>query len=367
MNYYFLIFILLAITIYFGYHGVIYLLLINFFSPLSRLSKILILSSLAVLAASFILSLILSRNTENEFARIVYIISAMWIGISVSILLFFGFGYLFFILLKLFGLTLNLRIFGYILLGLLTVYIIYGVTNAQIIRLTKLDIGIRDLPNEWVGKKIVQITDIHLGIVNQRPFMEKVVDKILAVNPEIVLITGDLFDGSGDNLADEASPLKKIKVPMYLIAGNHETYLGIDKALAAIKDTGVVYLSDKVANLNGLQIAGTEYPARMEQKDIEPFLKTIDASKPVILMHHEPKDTALAAKYGVDLQLSGHVHNGQLYPIKYFARLIYGKYFYGLHAIGDYTLYGSSGTGTWGPPIRTGSNPEIVVITLGKK
>jgi predicted MPP superfamily phosphohydrolase len=367
MNLYIILFILLALSIYLGLHGSIYLLLVKFFSPLSRLSKIYILIALAVLSVSFVFSMILSRFSENEFTRIIYIISVMWVGVSVSLLLFFGFGYLFYLLLNAFGITLNLKILGYILLGLLTVYIFYGVVNANNIRLTKINIAIKDLPNEWVGKKIVQITDIHLGVVNRRAFMETVVDKISAIDPETVLITGDLFDDTGDNLADEASPLKKIKVPTYFIAGNHETYLGIDKALAALKDTDVVYLSDKVAELNGLQIAGTEYPNRQARKDIEPFLKTIDQNKPVILLHHEPKDTALAAKYGVDLQLSGHVHNGQLYPIKYFARLIYGKYFYGLHTIGDYTIYSSSGTGTWGPPMRTGSNPEVVEITLNKK
>jgi uncharacterized protein len=367
MYLYILLFIVLALSIYFGLHGSIYLLLVKFFSPLTRLSKIYMLIALAVLSISFIFSMILSRIADNEFTRIIYIISAMWMGISVSILLFFGFGYLFYVLLQVFGLSLNLKIFGYILIGLLAIYITYGVTNANNIRLTKLDIAIRDLPSEWAGKKIVQITDVHLGFINRKIFMDKVVDKISAIDPDMVLITGDLFDGTGDDLANEASPLKKIKAPIYYIAGNHETYLGIEKAIEALKDTKVIYLSDKIAELNGLQIAGTQYPSRQQRKDIEPFLKTIDQNKPVILLHHEPRDTALAAKYGVDLQLSGHVHNGQLYPIKFFARLIYGKYFYGLRTIGDYTIYSSSGTGTWGPPIRTGSIPEVVELTLRKK
>lgn len=367
MNLYILLFIVLALSIYFGLHGSIYLLLVKFFSPLTRLAKIYILIALAVLSVSFILSSVLAHFWEGGFARYIYIISVMWVGISVSLLLFFGFGYLFFILLKAFGLTLNLKILGYVLLGILTVYVIYGTVNANNIRLTKLNIAIKDLPDEWAGKKIVQITDLHLGVINQRAFMERVVNRIIAANPDMVAITGDLFDGTGDNLANEAGPLQKIKVPIYYIAGNHETYLGIDKALEALKNTKVIYLSDKIAELNGLQIAGTEYPSRQQRKDIEPFLKTIDQNKPVILLHHEPKDTTLAAQYGVDLQLSGHVHNGQLYPIKYFARLIYGKYFYGLHNIGDYTIYSSSGTGTWGPPMRTGSKPEVVEITLSKK
>jgi predicted MPP superfamily phosphohydrolase len=185
----------------------------------------------------------------------------------------------------------------------------------------------------------------------------------------MVLITGDLFDGSLGNLEQLAAPLNRLVAPqgIYFVTGNHETYLGVQHALAALRTTPVKVLMDECVVVDGLQVVGISYPERGQSLRFAEKMAALpgfNPAQPSILLYHAPSQVAEAKAAGISLQLSGHVHQGQIFPLQFVTRLIFGKYYHGLHQEGDFTLYTSSGTGVWGPTMRTGNHPEIVVIRL---
>ena len=185
----------------------------------------------------------------------------------------------------------------------------------------------------------------------------------------MIVITGDLFDGMDGNLDGLVGPLENLRVSdgIFFITGNHETYLGIDKTFSILEKTQVAILDDAVKNIRGLQLVGISYPERGESKDIVKVMEALpgfEKNKPTILLYHSPVQIDTIKNSGVDLQLSGHTHAGQLFPLGLITRLVYKGYDYGLRTLGDFSIYTSNGVGTWGPPMRTGNTPEIVNITL---
>jgi hypothetical protein len=248
--------------------------------------------------------------------------------------------------------------------------VIFGFYNAQNIRLKFITVKIKNLPPAWQGKTAVQISDVHAGIINNEKFLKNLFDKLSQVRKDIVFITGDYFDSRDGSFEGLAAPLKELKADkgIYFVTGNHEKYINEEQALSALKNAGVKILKDEIVNIDGLNIAGIDFPGDMQTStSATKMLEQIKPDEPTILLYHEPKLIDLAKKSGVDLQLAGHTHAGQIWPLGFFTELIYDQYYTGLHQDGDYTLYTTPGVGTWGPPIRTGNAPEIVIITLEQK
>jgi hypothetical protein len=216
---------------------------------------------------------------------------------------------------------------------------------------------------------VVQLSDVHLGHILGTAFLRDIVQKVNTLDPVMVLITGDLFDGMDGRLDELVVPLNDLRAPwgIYFVTGNHETYLGTDRAFAALRKTKVRILHDEMVVVNGLQIIGIDFPEREFSKDIAAVIQTLpeyNRQMPSLLLYHSPTQVEQAKAAGIRLQLSGHTHHGQIFPIQIISRLIYQKYYTGLHVEGDYTIYTSSGAGTWGPTMRTGNHPEITVIHL---
>jgi predicted MPP superfamily phosphohydrolase len=360
----FLTFIFLALFIYFGLHTLLFLLLVKYFNLTNRATRIRLGVCLFFLSLSFILSFFGARFTSLSFFDWFYFGSALWLGTLINLLLVLGVGLLGVTLLKGLSIRLDLRSMGFIFLGLAALTTVYGLYQAGNIKIQNLSVPIKNLPIQWQGKKIAHISDLHLGILNRTGLTRKVAEQIDIQQVDLVCITGDLFDGTGDHLADCLEPFNRIKVPIYYVIGNHETYLGLSRAFAALKKTKITILRDEIVDLGGIQFVGLDYPLRGQKKNPEPVFKKIDPSKPAILLYHEPSSREIATGHHISLQLSGHTHNGQFWPMKIFTHLIYKGYDYGLHRIGDYYLYTTSGVGTWGPPMRIGSTPEIAIITL---
>ena len=175
-----------------------------------------------------------------------------------------------------------------------------------------------------------------------------------------------MFDGAGQKFAHLADPINQIKAPLgiYYITGNHETYINIEKALAAIANTAAITLRDELREVDGMQVLGIDYPLPGKPKDMGPVLSKLDKSRPSIVLFHEPKHVDQIKEAGAGLMLSGHTHKGQVWPFGWITRVIYKKLDYGLHQIGDFNIYTTTGVGTWGPPFRTGNRPEIIKITF---
>jgi hypothetical protein len=360
------LFILIAFAIVFAGHLFLYFSWANFLNITDpRILRALALT-LVILSISFIVSSLLIRWFDNWFTGLLYTLASVWLGLLLYLFLSTILGWVIYFLLRISGISLSMKIVASTLGAIVLIYSAYGILNAQYPNLHRINVSIKNLPSTWRGRTAIQISDLHLGAIRGRGFFQRIVNKINDVHPDIVFITGDLFDGAGDDLKDVSAPLKDIKAPLgiYFITGNHETYLGIDKALDALQGTGVTILRDQLVEIDSLQILGIDYPHGGGEKDYAASMQKLDRSKPNIVLFHSPVHIPLFRQYGVNLQLAGHTHKGQLWPLSYITNKVYGGYDWGLHVEGDYTLYTSVGTGTWGPPVRTGNRPEITVITL---
>jgi len=363
------IFIVLAILILFGAHYFLYLSLINFFSIVNTHYKKILLAAFSFLTLSFVLSTLLIYWRENIFTRFFYFISGFWLGLLVNLLIALVVIWAFFWAKKIFNSDSNLLFIGVIFFSLAFIYSVYGVWNGFNPQAKNITVNIPNLPESWKNKKIVQISDLHIGHIHKKKFLDGIIEKVNSAQPEIVVITGDLFDGMDGNLDYIADSTNKIRAEkgVFFITGNHETYFGLDKVYEILKKTKINPLYDRVADVGGLKIIGISYPERGANKNLAETigrLKKDFYGQPNILLYHSPSNIDLIRESGVNLQLSGHTHKGQVFPFGYITKMIFKGYDYGLYKIGEYTLYSSCGAGTWGPPMRTGNKPEVMVITL---
>jgi len=324
---------------------------------------------LFLLPLSFIASSFLAHWNDGLLTRVLYFCSSLWLGVGLTLLTAFGLAWAAWGATRVFGQRPSPVWFGLAALGLTVLYSAYGVGNAYHPRLVSFTVRIKNLPPAWQGKKLVQLSDVHLGRILGADFLSRLVAKVNAQNPAMVLITGDLFDGADGNLEELVAPLNRLVAPqgIYFVTGNHETYLGVQRSCTALRTTPVRVLADERVVIDGLQVIGISYPERghaLHFAEKMAKLPGFDPALPSILLYHSPTQVAEAKAAGINLQLSGHVHQGQIFPLQFITRLMFGRYYHGLHTEGNYTLYTSSGAGVWGPMMRTGNHPEIVVINL---
>jgi len=252
-------------------------------------------------------------------------------------------------------------------------------------------IPVRELPRAWEDRIIVHLSDVHLGAIHGRHFLERLVKKVNRLDPDIIVITGDLFDVFVTDPEPFVEGLARFRSRngVYFVTGNHEVHVGVEKVLEALRRSGMVVLDGRVVNIDGLQFAGGGYPAEgSRQREADLFAPASGYSRdmPCVLLFHTPTsidgtaedrssrhmntyffprtDFSFAQEVGVDVQLSGHTHAGHTFPFTLLTRRLFGESASGLHSMGDFSIYISPGTGTWGPPIRIGTTPEIAVIRL---
>ena len=248
-----------------------------------------------------------------------------------------------------------------------------GYINTKMIVVQHYKIPVKKSAGNLKSLNIAMASDIHLGTILDSSFLEKVVDKINALNPDIVLLPGDVIDEDiGPVLRDNMGHLLekiKSKYGVYAVTGNHEYIGGVDAACNYLTSHGIKMLRDSVIKIdNAFYLIGREdiairQFAHKQRKDLKELLNGVDHSFPLIMMDHEPFKLNEAFENGIDLQLSGHTHNGQLWPMNFLISKIY-ELGWGYMIKGNTHYYVSCGVGGWGPPIRTGSRPEIVNIKL---
>jgi predicted MPP superfamily phosphohydrolase len=235
-----------------------------------------------------------------------------------------------------------------------------------------VEVPLGKLSPEGDGYTIAQLTDIHIGPTLGHDFLDAVVRETNALNADLIAITGDLVDGSVEQLRDKIAPLADLKARdgVYFVTGNHEYYSGAEEWCAHLETLGVRVLRNERVDVRGLfELAGVddfaaEGMAPGHRQDIPAATAGRDPSKPIVLLAHQPKAVTEASAHGVDLMLSGHVHGGQIVPFNWLVKLEQ-PYVEGLYRHGDSTwIYVSPGTGYWGPPMRVGTTSEITRITL---
>jgi hypothetical protein len=221
------------------------------------------------------------------------------------------------------------------------------------------------------GYSIVQITDVHVGPTIGREFVESIVRQANALAPDMVVITGDLVDGTVEQLGALVAPLRDLRARdgVFFVTGNHEYYSGADQWIAFLGTLGVrVLRNERVAIRDVLDLAGVDDASAHtilphHGQDVRKAMAGRDPARPVVLLAHQPKAVRDAIALKVDLQLSGHVHGGQMFPFNWLAR-IDQPLIAGLYRLGETWAYVSTGTGYWGPPMRVGSGAELTRIEL---
>lgn len=253
---------------------------------------------------------------------------------------------------------------------------IVGLINAlRLARVVEVEIPLPELPEPFMGLRIVQITDIHVGPTIKRRYVQAIVDRVNRLDADLVAITGDLVDGRAAQLARHIEPLAQLRARegVYFVTGNHEYYSGVHEWLAELERLGVRVLLNEHRLLQRkdakLVLAGvTDYSAHKvepaHRSDPRAALAGAPADAAVrILLAHQPRSAHAAAHAGFRLQLSGHTHGGQFLPWNFFVRF-QQPFTAGLRQIGNLWVYTSRGTGYWGPPKRLGAPSEITLIRL---
>jgi len=249
-----------------------------------------------------------------------------------------------------------------------------GVASAlSPVAVKRVRVAIDRLSRAASGTRIVQITDVHIGPTIGKGFIEDVVARINALKPDVVAITGDLVDGSVEELAEHAAPLAKLEAKhgVYFVTGNHEYYSGVDEWIAHLRKLGVKVLRNehvRIGGEHGFDLVGIDDHSsaaygRGHGSDLERALEGREGERACVLLAHQPRGIDLADRLGVDLQLSGHTHGGQMFPWNLAVRL-QQPFVAGLHRLTRAQIYVSKGTGYWGPPMRVGAQAEITEIEL---
>lgn len=238
----------------------------------------------------------------------------------------------------------------------------------------RVTVPIRNLPPEFDGYTIVQITDIHVGPTVKRDWVEMIVETVNGIAPDAIAFTGDLVDGTVQHLGEDTEPMGDLRAPdgVYFVTGNHEYYSGVGPWLMEMRRLGLdVLLNEHRVLERGsgqLVLAGVTdwygggyHPSH--RSDPRQAISGAPKGVPRILLAHQPRSIYEAVEAGYDLQISGHTHGGQFFPGNFIARIAQ-PYIEGLHRHGDAWIYVSRGTGYWGPPVRIGQPSEVTQIVL---
>lgn len=320
---------------------------------------------LTLLSLSFVIATLLTHRYLNPIVKLLYRLAAIWMGF---------FNFFFWGSFACWALYITCRAFGFhpvrttlanTVFSIAVVISLYGLVNARWIRIRRLSIKLPNLPESWRGRVGALITDIHLGPINGLRFLQRVVAILKRLRPDVVFITGDLFDGGMvDPNVLSAWKGFSAKFGSYFVTGNHEEFTDRTKYLNAVNNSGIRVLNNERVVVEGLQIVGVHDRETADAERLRSILEKVSLTRDEasILLAHIPHRLEVVEQAGISLQVSGHTHGGQIFPFTWLTERVFGKHTYGLSKFGDLNVYTSSGTGTWGPPMRVGTQPEILLI-----
>jgi len=348
-------------------HWVIYQTLIAFCGIPGPAAGHFLRTSLWVLTFSFVIGAMLAFRFNNLPVRLIYRIGAVWLGFLSFLFWAACLCWIVWLGMRLLGIS-PTPVYFRTLFALAVVAGIYGLLNARSIRVSRFTVKLENLPESWRGRTALLFSDLHLGHINGVRFSRRIEALAASLRPDIVFVPGDLFDGTKVDPDAVIAPFRDLAPPfgVYFSVGNHEEFGNSAIYSAAITRAGIHVLSNEKVVVDGLQIAGvpyhdTTYPLRM--KAILDGLR-LDPSRASILLNHVPNRLPIVEQAGISLQLSGHTHGGQFFPYTWFTHRIFGKFTRGLHSFGALQVCTSYGAGTWGPPMRLGTRPEVILLTF---
>jgi uncharacterized protein len=376
----FLIFLAVVLAVYFSVNYYIFIRGLQAL-PAGSSGRTWFVVTFWLLAACFVVARILERTMPCTLTEIITWIGSLWLAAMLFLFLFVLVVDIFRVLDHMFGilpafLSYDIRKTRLVLFFLAIAFTLgqtlAGFINARIARVVVHDICL-DKPLKGGPLTIAMASDIHLGTIIGKKKAEKLVEMLNGQNADIILLAGDVVD---EDIApvirkDIGQALLKLhaRYGVYAITGNHEYIGGAEKAVRYLTEHHITFLRDTSVFIDGrFYLAGREDRDKerftgVARKPLNKVLEGIDFSYPVVLMDHQPFSLDSVAAAGVDLQLSGHTHHGQIWPFNYITKAIY-TISWGFEKIGPTNFYVSCGFGTWGPPIRLGNRPEVLKFTL---
>ena len=358
-------FIVIAQSILFLGHFFIYETLVALIAP-SAGAVIALRVAIAALSVTFVSASLLAWIYSNALVRAFYRVAAIWLGLLTYVFLaacgsWVGYG-----VAAMAGHPDAKSDIAFALFGAGLLVGIYGVLNSMCIRVRHVTVKLPNLPAAWRGRFAAFVSDVHLGHVRGYRFAKRLAALLTGLAPDIVLVGGDMYDGTKVDAKRLAEPLREIVTPLgtYFVAGNHEEFSDRRKYLDAVRSSGVRVLNNEKVVVDGLQIVGVHHHESVNTEQYRKILRqaNLDPNCASILLTHAPHHLPVAAEEKIGLQLSGHTHAGQFFPFTWITKRIYGPFVYGLKRLGGLLVYTSCGVGTWGPPLRIGTAPEVVLI-----
>jgi predicted MPP superfamily phosphohydrolase len=339
---------LFALVVFGVYLGMNWYVLARLFHLFALSKDVGFYIALVPLAGSFIAALILESRFGNPLTGGFFTLAMLWLGLCFL---------LFWILLaqQLLALVVALPRQGWAIgvCALAGALALYAIVNARAVT-------VRREPLPRLPLRVAQLSDIHIGSIGSS-MLADIIAKTNALKPDLILITGDLFDNANPVTRAAVPALKRFVAPVLFSSGNHEEYTGYDNVREMLSATEIRWLRNEAVDFEGVRIIGVD-----NSNGTELLKGVLDRTPPspafTILMNHQPRGFDIAARHGIGLTLSGHVHNGQIWPFNYVVGLFYPSYIRDLHANGGGYLNVSTGTGYWGPPMRLGSHSEIVLL-----
>ncbi len=328
--------------------------------------------ALAFVALSFLFvtASVLSFRSQSLPVKLFYRAAAIWMGFANFLFVAALLAWLIDLVLR-FAMAESQRLAArpYVAVSLLALALatgIYGLANARALRVHRVEVKLSGLPSSWHGREAILISDLHLGHINGAEFARRIATAAQNLNPAIIFLAGDLFDGSKVDAQKMIAPFRELSPPLgiFFVGGNHEEFGGAANFEDAVRSAGIRILHNECDTVDGVSIVGAAYGRGAYPLQLLDELGLRDGP-PGILLSHVPDKLPIAERAGVSLQLSGHTHGGgQMFPYNFITRRAFGKFSYGLQRFGEMQIYTSSGAGTWGPPMRVGTHSEIVLLTF---
>jgi predicted MPP superfamily phosphohydrolase len=347
--------------------------------PFLKDHKLVYSLSFFILAGIFIVAKILESRHSSVVTDALNIVGGFWLAFMLYGFLFFLLSDIVLLILRIPGIINGENILVYrkwsliITISLSALLITGGFINALIPVVKEYNISINKHAGDLRSLRIAAVSDIHLGSIIRKRSMKKLSSILQKLHPDIVLLLGDIVDGEigpvlrGDMLQYFTCP--KCNDGLYAITGNHEFIGGASRTIPYIESKGIRLLKDEVVSIEGgIQLIGRldrdsrRYYGK-ERLTLSELMKQVDTTKPVILLDHQPFHLDESVKHGVDLELSGHTHNGQIWPLNYLTSAIY-ELSYGYLSKENTHFIVSSGYGLWGPRVRSGSRSEVLLVNI---
>jgi predicted MPP superfamily phosphohydrolase len=366
-----LVFVSIVQVILFSAHWFVYATAAHFWGGWASSCSVKL--AFALLSMNFVAASLLGWYSYRPLVRFFYLFASLWLGFASYFLLASIACWIIYSVSAIAGLGWQPAWIADATFAAAIAAGVYGLLNAAWPRVVRIAVTLPNLPAQWRGRTAALVSDLHLGHVRNGRFVRRVVNKLLTLKNDIVFIAGDLYDGVAGDFeklarpwADLVASPKAATLGVYYIAGNHEEFYRNAEYLPPLLRAGIRVLNNEKVEVDGLQLIGVHYRDAVNENQYRSILRgmNLDRNRASVLLLHAPVRLPISEEEGISLQLSGHTHGGQFFPWTLIAQRVWKEFIHGLQRFGALQVYTTYGTGTWGPPLRVGTRPEIVLITF---